>query len=137
ELGAVAPVEIGPPAREVASERLGCPAAHGHDSLLAALADAADEALVEVDARAVEARGLADTQSGRVEELDERMIAEGPRCRPLSGFDQPFGLGRGERARQTANPAWRVERRRRIVHACADELLVAEEGPDGGEPRSE
>jgi hypothetical protein len=42
-------VQVRPPAREVAPERLRGLAADRDDPLLVALADAADEALVEVD----------------------------------------------------------------------------------------
>src|SRR2546425_1155933 len=60
ELGAMAAVEIRAAAREVAPERVDCPAAHRNDPFLPALADAADEPFVEVDAGAIEARRLAD-----------------------------------------------------------------------------
>jgi hypothetical protein len=61
ELRSMAPVEVRPPAREVAPQRLDGFRADRDDALLLALPDAADEALVEVDAGAVEADRLADS----------------------------------------------------------------------------
>src|SRR5262249_37723654 len=54
ELGAVPPVEIRPPTREIPAQRLHRGAADRHDALLAALADRSDEPPVEVDARRAE-----------------------------------------------------------------------------------
>src|SRR6266404_3771015 len=104
ELGAVALVEIRPPARQVAPQRLDGFASHRHDALLRALADAADDALLEIDARLVEADGLADAQACAVEELDERLVAERARRRSRRGVDQPLGLAGRKRARQGAPP---------------------------------
>src|SRR5579864_3006501 len=59
ELGPVAPVEVRPPAGEVAAEGLDRLAADRDDALLRALAEAADEPAVEVDRRLVEAERLA------------------------------------------------------------------------------
>src|SRR5207244_6750579 len=51
------------------------------DSLLGALADAADDACVEVDARLLQAHGLADPQAGAVQELDESAVTQRARRR--------------------------------------------------------
>src|SRR4051794_20534872 len=59
QLRPVALVEVGAAVREVAAKRLHRVTAHRHDALLVALADAPDEPLLEIDARAVEADGLA------------------------------------------------------------------------------
>ena len=58
QLGSMAAVEVRPPAGEVTTKRFGGAAADRHDPLLRALADAADEASVEVDAALVERDGL-------------------------------------------------------------------------------
>ena len=54
ELGPVAAVEVRPAAGEVAAQRLGRLPADRDDALLAALADRAHEAVVEVDAALLE-----------------------------------------------------------------------------------
>src|SRR5882762_1670557 len=69
QLGPVAPVQVRAPACQVTAKCLGRFAADRDDPLLAALAGAADEPLVEVDAGFVEADGLADAEAGSVEEL--------------------------------------------------------------------
>src|SRR5690242_19447240 len=70
QLRTVARVEERPPAGEVAAERSDGLAADRDDPLLRALADAADEAAVEVDAGLVEPDRLAHAQAGAVQELD-------------------------------------------------------------------
>ena len=74
QLGPVAAVEVGPAAGQVAPQRLDRLAPDRDDPLLAALAEHADHALVEVDAVLLEARRLGDAQAGAVEELDERGV---------------------------------------------------------------
>src|SRR5436190_260691 len=74
ELAPVLPVEEGPPAREVAAQRLGRLASDRDDPLLVPLARAADDPLVEVDAVLLEPDRLAHTEAGPVEELDERTV---------------------------------------------------------------
>src|SRR3954447_2735847 len=59
QLRAMAPVEVGAAAGEVAAERLGGGATDRDDPLLVALADAADDSLVEVDPRPLEPDRLA------------------------------------------------------------------------------
>ena len=58
----MAPVEERPASAEVAAERLGGAAPERNDPLLVALTDRAHEPLVEVDAAALEADGLADAK---------------------------------------------------------------------------
>ena len=56
-------------------------AADRDDPLLRALADAPDDACVEVDARLLQTDGLADPQARAVEKLDECSVAERARRR--------------------------------------------------------
>jgi hypothetical protein len=91
-LGPVAPVEERPALRQVPAERLDRGPPDRHDALLVALADDAHEPAVEVDAGAVEAHRLRDAEAGAVEELDECLVAERARLRPLRGVDQPLRL---------------------------------------------
>src|SRR6266566_1943546 len=79
------------------------------DSLLRALADAANDACVEVDARLLKAHGLADPQAGAVQQLDESAVT------------------------QRARAARQVELGRWIVGAYAEEGLVPEERADRGD----
>ena len=90
----MARVEVRPAAREVAAERLGGVPADRDDALLAALADHADEPVVEVDARLVEPDRLGDAQAGAVEQLDERLVAQRARLRAGGGLDQALRLAR-------------------------------------------
>ena len=98
QLGPVPPVEERPAAALVAADRLGGRPSDRDDALLAALADAADEAVLEVDPGALEPDRLADAQAGAVEQLDERAIAEVARGDAGGRLDQALGLGRRERA---------------------------------------
>src|SRR5204862_3372077 len=66
ELRPVAPVEVRPPARQVAPQRLGRLTPDRDDALLAALADDADEPRVEVRRVPVEADRLGDAQARAV-----------------------------------------------------------------------
>jgi len=108
ELRTVARVEVRAAAREVAAQRVHGLAADGDDALLRALADAADDPLLEVDGGAVEPDGLADAEARAVEELDERAVAERARGRSRRGLDQTLGLAGRERARQRAAAFLRV-----------------------------
>src|SRR5712691_8168906 len=123
ELGPMAAVEVGPAAREVAADRLGAPAADRHDSLLRSLADAADEAAVEVDAALVERHGLRHAQSRAVQELDERAVAQVTRLRAGGGVDQPLRLPGRERPRQLPPAARQIEVGAGVVVARAEQLL--------------
>src|SRR5215212_393726 len=68
ELGAVAAVEMWSAVRQITTQCLGGLSADRDDPLFAALADRADEAVVEVDAAALEADGLADPEACSVEQ---------------------------------------------------------------------
>src|SRR5215203_4396613 len=125
-------VEERPTAREVAAQSVGAGPAERDDALLAALADAADEPPLEVDAALLEPDRLADAEAGAVEQLDERGVAERARRRAGGGVDQALRLGGGERPRQRPRPARQLDRRRRVVRARAEQLLVAEERPNRG-----
>src|SRR3954452_7860820 len=132
ELRAVALVEERPAPGDVAPERLGGVAADRDDPLLPALAEHADEAAVEVDARPVEADCLRDTEPGAVEELDERLVAERARRGAGRRLDQPLRLAGGERLRERLRAPRELDGGCRVVLAGAEELLVAEEAARGG-----
>ena len=121
----MAAVEVRPAADEVAPQRLDRLAPDRDDPLLAALAEHADDALVEVDAVLLEARRLGDAQAGAVEQLDERAVAERARRRPGGGVDQPLGLAGRERPRQRARAARQLDLGGGVVAARADQLQVA------------
>src|SRR5436853_5574144 len=71
QLRAVVPVEVRPAASQVARERLRRLATDRDDALLRSLAEATDEAAVDVDGDAIEPDRLADAQPRAVEKLDE------------------------------------------------------------------
>src|SRR5438034_4983353 len=87
ELRPAAAVEVRPAAGEVAAQGLGGRTPDRHDPLLAALAETADEALVERDAALLEADGLRDSQARAVEELDQSSVAEVARLGSRGGLD--------------------------------------------------
>src|SRR6266536_4345532 len=120
QLGPVAAVQIWPPAREVALKRVYCLPPDRDDSLLVSLSDAADEPLREVDAGLVEPDGLADAQTGAVEQLDQRAVAQIARTRSARRLDEPFRLARGERPRKAPGPARKLELGGGIVGAGAE-----------------
>src|SRR5712691_1170895 len=75
ELRTVAHVQERAPSSQVTPEGLRGLPADRHDPLLRALADAADNAGVEVDTRLLQADGLADPQAPAVQELHESAVA--------------------------------------------------------------
>src|SRR5829696_1785370 len=104
ELRPVPGVQVRPAARDVARERLRGVAADRDDPLLVALADAADQALVEIHRVPREADRLAHAQPCAVEELDYGAVAKGPRGRARGGLDQPLGLAGRQRPGEPAQP---------------------------------
>ena len=134
ELRPVPPVEKRPAAGKVPAQRVDRLATDRNDALLVALADAADEPLIQVHGAALETDRLRHSQPGAVQQLDERAVAKTARSRPRGGLDQALGLARRERARKCAAATRRVEVRRGIVLAGADESLVAEERAQRSRP---
>src|SRR5215210_8139991 len=136
ELGAVSAVEMWAAVRQITTQCLRGLPADRDDALLAALADRADEAVVQVDAAALETDRLADPEAGAVQELDQSVVAEGPRRRSPRRLDEPFGFPRRQCAREAARPPREVEVCGGVVGPSAQERLVAEERADrGGAPR--
>src|SRR5438105_15222650 len=89
-----------PSVGEIAAQGVGRLASDRDDPLLRPLAEAADEALLEIHRRPIEADGLADAEARAVEQLDERAVAQRAGSRAGRGLDQPLGLAGGKRARQ-------------------------------------
>src|SRR3954470_14501554 len=102
-------------------------AADGHDALLVSLAGDPDEAVVEIDAGALEPHGLGDAKPGAVEELDERLVAEVARLRPLRRVDEPLCLARGQRLRKRLRAPRQRDCGGGVVTARAEQLQVAVE----------
>src|SRR5690349_3085888 len=72
QIGPVPAVEVRAAAAQVAPQRLDRRAPDRDDALLPALAGAADEPAVEVDAALLEPDRLADAEARAVEQLDKR-----------------------------------------------------------------
>ena len=110
QLRAVTRVEIRTAAREVAAQRLDRRPADRDDALLAALADDAHEPPVEVDAGLAEPDRLRDAETGAVEQLDERVVAQVAGLRPsaasisrsASPAESVFGSIRARRGSESA-----------------------------------
>ena len=134
QLLAVAPVEVGPAAREVAAEGVRCLAPDRYDPFLAALAEGADEPVLEIHGLPVEPDRLADAQAGAVEELGECAVAEVSRRCSRGRVEKALDLGGRERARQRAAALRKLDVCSRVVVARAEQHLVPEERADGGEP---
>ena len=94
--------------------------------LLAALADDADEPVVEVDAARTSPTASETRRPGAVEQFDQRLVTERARL-PRRGLDQPLRLTGRECLRQRLRAAGQRNTAARIVTACAEKLLVAKE----------
>ena len=134
ELWAVPHVQERASASQVTPECLCSLPADRHDPLLGALADAANDPRVEVDARLLQADCFADPQACPVQELDKRAVAQSAWRRPVRGLDETFGFSRGKRARQCAASSRQVELGGGIVGTYTEQRLMAEEGADRGDP---
>src|SRR5213596_1030963 len=102
ELGPVPHVQERASPSQVSPECLRGLPADRDDPFLRALADAADDARVEVDAGLLQTDGLADPQARAVQELDESSVAQGARRRAVRRLDEPLRFRRGKRARKYA-----------------------------------
>ena len=105
ELGPVATIEMRTPEREVAPNRLRGRSPERHEALLVALAQHANDALLDRHAPLLEPCGLGDAKPGAIQEFDERAIPERAWSRSDRGVDETFRLGGRERARQRAGTA--------------------------------
>src|SRR5688572_9951843 len=132
DLRAVAPVEVGAPAGEVAPQRLDRLVPERDDALLVALAEAAHGAVLEVDAAALEPDRLAHADATAVQELDERAVAQAPRRRAVGGVDQALDLAERERAGELLAPPRQVDVGGRVVAPLSERDEVAVEGARGG-----
>ena len=126
-LGAAARVEVRPAAGQVAAQRLGGGAPHRHGPLAVPLADHADDPVLEVDAASEEPDRLGHAQPGAVEQLDERLVAQGAGGGAGRRLDQALRLAGRERLRQRPRAARQRHAGRRVVGAGAEQLQVAEE----------
>ena len=133
ELRPVPLVEVGAPVREVAPQRLDRVPAHRDDALLVALAGAADEPLLEIDAGAVEADGLAHAEAGAVEQLDQRAVAHRSAASSPRPPRSAAAASAGESVRGSLRaPARQLERRGGAVGPRAEQHEVPEERADRG-----
>src|SRR5438128_1973796 len=96
----------------VAACRRACGCAWKYNSLLVPLADAADEAVLEIDRVLVEADRFADAQPAAVEELCECAVAHRERRRAHRGVEEPFHLAGRERAGQRPTALRKLDLRR-------------------------
>ena len=133
EVGAVAPIEVGPPEREVAPQRLGCRPSERDDALLAALPEHADDTVVEVDRASCEPDRLRDAEPRAVEELHERPVAHRAWGRAVGRVDEALGLGRGQRPRQRPGPPRGRDLRGGVLASPAEEHEVPEVRAHGRE----
>ena len=92
KLRAVPAIQERPSPGEVPAHGLDAFAPERDDPLLVPLAEAPNDAVVQVDAASVQSHGLADPEPGSVEELDEGPVAERPWSRPVRRLDQALDL---------------------------------------------
>ena len=126
EVGAMTAVEVGASEREVAAQRLGGRPAERDEAFLAALADDAHHAGLEVDRAARQAERLGDAEAGAVEELHQGAVAHRARRRADRGVDEALGLCGREGARHRPRPAGTGDAGGGVVVARADERLMPE-----------
>ena len=102
ELGPVAAVELGPSEREVAARGFRGGASERDEPLLAALAEHADDPVVEVDCALLEPDGLGDAEPGSVQQLDERVVAErcAGTCPVAASISRSVSAGESARGRR-------------------------------------
>ena len=124
EFGPATAVEERPATGEVAPDGVDRLAPERDDPFLVALAEWSDEPLLEVDAGEVQPDGLAYTQAGSVKELDQGAVAQSARTSPPRSGDEALDLSRRQRAGKPAPSARKVDGRRRIVRAHAEEHEV-------------
>src|SRR6185503_3337016 len=87
-----------PAVGEVGEDRVARAAADGHEALLLALAEDAQEAEVHAQRGRVEAARLRDAGAGRVEDLDDRAVAEADRAGQTGRREEALDLLDGEEA---------------------------------------
>ena len=87
ELRPVPAVEVGPAERKVAADGLRRGPPEWDEALLRPFSEDANDALLERDAALFEPGRLRDAQTGSVQELHERAVPKGPRCRSGRGVD--------------------------------------------------
>ncbi len=104
ELWPVPAVEVRAPEREVAAHRFRGRAPERYQALLVSLAEHADDSLFEGDATLLEPDRLGHTETGAVEELDERPVAQRSWARAGGRVDETLGLRRRKRAGERARP---------------------------------
>src|SRR5712692_1202447 len=100
------PHELGPRVAQIAREPPRGLLAERHDALLAALAAHANELLLEVDVREIEVDRLAAAEPRRVDELDQRAVAEGECTFALERVQRLLDLCALRRIGQPPRPAW-------------------------------
>ena len=106
ELRPVSPVEMWAAKSQVPAHRLSRRPPERYQTLLVALPEHADDPFFESDATLLESDRLGHAQAGSVEKLHERTIAERSRARADGRVDEALGLGRRQRARESARPPW-------------------------------
>jgi len=132
ELRAVPAIEERPAPGEVAAHGLYAFASERDDPLLVTLAEAANNAVVQVDPAAVEPHRLADAEPGPVKELDEGAVAEHPRSRAVGRLDEALDLAGRERAGEARAAPREVELGGGVVLSAAEKDEVVVEGARRG-----
>ena len=131
ELRAMPTVEVGAPPGHIAAHGRDGLATQRHQALLVALPDAADDALLEIDAPTLEADRLAHAQAGSIEKLEQSPVAQRPRAHAVRRLDQALDLAWSERARQLLAPPGQRDVGRGIVLAHAEDDQVTVERARG------
>ena len=103
ELRAIPPVEMRAAERQIAANGLSGRSTERHEALLAALAEHADDALLDRHAPFLESGCLRHAEPRAVEQLHERPIAKRAWRRADRGIDESLGLGGRERTWQCAS----------------------------------
>lgn len=98
--------------------------ADGHEAFLVALAEDADEVLVEIEVGELEVGELRDTQAAREEHLDDGAVAVALLLREIHAGLELVHLLSGEKLRQVLWQLWRLKQLRGVHLKVSVELEV-------------
>ena len=104
-----------PPAPEIFAQRRARGPSDGHHAFLVALAEHADQAVLEIEGIEIQSHELADADSGGIEELEDGPVALGERIAPRHRAEQCGDLDLVERLRDALRHSRRHHNLARVV----------------------
>ena len=108
--------------------------AHGHETVLAALARDAHDTLSRVEPGEGKVDEFRYPQARGVHQFEHRTVAQTQRCRDVGSHDQGLDLALGERLRQAARHARPLHQQGRVFLASLVARALRVEAPERGLP---